>query len=344
MTFTPVTEKPAALLKVCPAYVETPLVPLPPVGAVKIVAKDETARMGLGSFKALGGVYAIAALLSEAHERQHGTPLSGEDFKTDRAREFASGTTFVCASAGNHGLSVAAGARIFGAGARVHLSATVPEGFAVRLQEKGADVIRSGAIYEESMAAASRDAETTGAVLLADGSWPGYTHPPSLVMEGYTVMAEEMREAFEKSGEWPTHVFLQAGVGGLAAAIACKIRENWSEQPQIFVVEPQAAPCLQEGAKQGEVVEVNGPVSEMGRLDCKEASLVALESLIQTANRFVTISDDEAALGVRFAHAAGLTTTPSGAAGLGAVLAAQRLDLDLKEGSRALVIISECEV
>ncbi|MEO1312206.1 MAG: pyridoxal-phosphate dependent enzyme, partial [Pseudomonadota bacterium] len=196
--------------------------------------------MGLGAFKALGGVYAVAALLRQGAAA--GVPVG--EMAGEAARNRASGTVFVCASAGNHGMAVAAGARLFGAGCRIHLAETVPEAFARRLAAKGAEVVRSGATYEASIAAAIADAAATGAVHLADGSWPGYTHAPRLVMEGYTVMAEEMRSALEGTGRWPSHVFLQAGVGGLAAAVAVMIRRNWAVQPEIIVVEPEAAPCL----------------------------------------------------------------------------------------------------
>jgi diaminopropionate ammonia-lyase len=102
-----------------------------------------------------------------------------------------------------------------------------------RLSAKGAEVVRSGAVYEDSIAAAIADAEATGAIHLADGSWPGYTEPPRLVMEGYTVMAEETARDL-RSGEmaWPSHVYLQAGVGGMAAAVAAMIRSNWAVQPR----------------------------------------------------------------------------------------------------------------
>ena len=344
MTFSPNPAKPRALLTHCPAYQATPLQHLTSHGGVTIIAKDETQRMGLGSFKALGGVYAVAALLIQAHEQKTGQAVDPSSLTSDAFKAFAADYTFVCASAGNHAMAVAAGANIFGAKSRIHLARSVPESFADRLRAKNAEAIWSGDVYEESMKAASEDAETTGAILLADGSWPGYTEPPSLVMEGYTVMAEEMREAFEQSGEWPTHVFLQAGVGGLAAAIAHMIRENWTEQPEITIVEPTAAPCLLESNKQGVFAQVKGPVSNMGRLDCKEPSIVALDSLNKTATHFVAISDEEAIVGQDYSDANGIPSTPSGAAGLGGLLAGERLDLKLPKGSRALVIISEGQV
>src|SRR6056297_988170 len=137
--------RPEALLARCPAAAETPLVPLEGLGATAW-AKDERGRMGLGSFKALGAAYVIAHEAAEAG----GEDLSG---RADLSAALG-GRTYVTASAGNHGLSVAAGARVFGARAVIYLADTVPESFAQRLRDKGAEVVREGADYAASMAAA----------------------------------------------------------------------------------------------------------------------------------------------------------------------------------------------
>lgn len=322
--------RPLAAIHTCPVYAASPL-RLFDIEDRRIAVKDETARMGLGAFKALGGVYAVGCLIAEAA----GLPFTGETAKSPAMQAQAARMTFVCASAGNHGMAVASGARLFGARARIHLSDTVPEDFAMRLRAKGAEVVRSGAVYEESIAAAIEDAATTGAIHLADGSWPGYTEPPRLVMEGYTVMAEEMRAAFEASGDWPSHVYLQAGVGGLAAAVAARIRASWSVQPRIVVVEPDAAPCLRDSVAAGQILSVEGPVSVMGRLDCKTPSLLAYDILRDATDEWVTVTDAEAEAAARLATERGLPTTPSGAAGLAACLAADPAP------ERPLVVVSE---
>ncbi len=331
MTYTDLLDhrKPAALLRACPAHHPSPLERASLAGR-DIFIKDETARMGLGAFKALGGVYAVAQLIAAAMKR----PLTGEEFNGKAVRDAARAMTFVCASAGNHGLAVAAGARLFGARARIHLADTVPEEFARRLRDKGAEVVRSGATYEDSIAAAIEDADRSDAVHLADGSWPGYTEPPRLVMEGYTVMADEMRMQLAALGTWPSQVYLQAGVGGLAAAIALMIRKSWPQQPEIVIVEPDAAPCLGESVRAGTIVTVEGPVSNMGRLDCKTPSMLAFEILREAADRYVTVSDEASAVAVGIAREAGFTTTPSGIAGLTACLQENR-------GDAPLVILSE---
>lgn len=341
--FRPDPSKPMRLLTECPAYCPSPLIGItePSNSNGQIILKDETNRMGLGSFKALGGVYAVAKLITEAWEAKHNTALAPDQLLSESVRGVARNMTFVCASAGNHGIAVAAGARLFSAKARVHLSETVPNTFEKRLRGIGAAVKRSGKTYEESMTAAIDDAASGSTVLLADSSWPEYIKVPSLVMEGYTVIAEELRRDFEKAGNWPTHVFLQAGVGGLAASLACMIRENWAVQPKIIIIEPDRAPCIKESVEAQRLVKVSGPASNMGRLDCKEPSIVALDVLNRTADNFILVSDQEAMKAVKVAEKLGIFTTPSGAAGMAGLLSCAKSNLGIDEHSRSLVILSE---
>ena len=309
-----------ALVARCPRAAETPLVAAPDLaraaGVAELHVKDERGRMGLGSFKALGAAHVIA-----------------RDAEAGRA----AGRTYVTASAGNHGMSVAAGAAAFGAAAQVFIAETVPESFAERLRATGAEVMRQGATYEDSMAAAEAHAEATGATLLSDSSWPGYTEPPHILMEGYLIL---MAEAVRQMPAPPTHIFVQAGVGGLAAAVAAHARRAWGDAPRIVVVEPELAPALQASTLAGHAVTTEGGVSEMGRLDCKTPSLIALRGLARDADDFVTITEDEAADGTARAAAAGLASTPSGAAGIAALLAAGD-GFGLDAASRVLAFLTE---
>ncbi|MDM8165512.1 pyridoxal-phosphate dependent enzyme [Roseovarius sp.] len=310
--------RPQALLARCPAAGMTPLTVLDGFGAT-VWAKDERGRMGLGSFKALGAAYVIA----------HEAEATGAE---DMSRALA-GRTYVTASAGNHGMSVAAGAGMFGAKAVVYLAETVPEGFAQRLRDKGAEVVREGAEYEASMAAAERAAAENGWTLLSDSSWPGYVDIPHRLMEGYLALAAE---AVEQCPETPTHIYLQAGVGGLAGACAAYFRSCWGGAPRIIVVEPAAAPALMESIRAGRPVVTEGPVSNMGRLDCKAPSLIALKGLARDADAFVTVSDAEAEGVLAELEAQGMATTSSAAAGIAAVK-----EMNPGAGARVLVVISE---
>ncbi len=327
-----------SLLGRCPAARKTPLLDRPELarqlGVAELRLKDESTRMGLGSFKALGAAYVIAR---EAARR--GDAGSAPAAARDLAR-ILEGTTYACASAGNHGLSLAAGARLFGGRAVVYLSQGVPEAFAHRLRRYGARVVRAGDDYEQSMAAARSDAERQGWTLLSDSSWPGYTELPERVMQGYLVMGAEVLEA---SPEPPSHIFLQAGVGGLAAAMAALFRQHWAGAPVIVVVEPDAAPALMESIRAGRPVKVDGAASIMGRLDCKQPSHLALGELARSADHFVTVTDSECAATVEWLAVHGVATTPSGAAGVAGLqhAGAVRESLGLDAASRILAFITE---
>ncbi|THH38039.1 pyridoxal-phosphate dependent enzyme [Aliishimia ponticola] len=315
------SDRPARTATFCGEAPPTPLIDAraaaKAAGVAALHIKDERPRMGLGSFKALGAAYVIAC-----------------DHEDGRA----AGQTYVTASAGNHGLSVAAGAAAFGAQAVIYLSQTVPESFAARLRDLGAQVVRAGETYEDSMAAAQQAAQDEGAILLSDSSWPGYVDRPHRLMEGYTKL---MAEVFEQIPQPPTHIFLQAGVGGLAGAAAAMARKEWGDSPIIVVVEPDAAPALHDSIAACAPVTTQGPVSIMGRLDCKEPSLIALKGLAHDADHFALISEEEAQRGTDWAAGFDMGSTPSGAAGVAALIAAQPGQFGLGPTSRVLAILSE---
>ncbi len=319
------------LLSLCPAYKPSPLYPVTEENR-SVWIKDETDRMGLGSFKALGGVYAVARVV----EQETGIQFDETPESLASIKSLAKDISFVCCSAGNHGLAVACGASLFGASARVYLSNEVPLSFTGRLEAQGATVVRAGDTYEQSMDAASNDSESTGALLLADAAWEGYTERPRLIMEGYTVLVDEMTAEFEDTGTWPTHVYLQAGVGGLAAAVAYQIRATWPQQPVLTVVEPEFAACLKTSVALGQLTTVEGDVSVMHRLDCKTPSTISLEILKSAGCQYVTVSEEQAQAACDKLAAERLLSTPSGVAGFAAFLQA-----DLPQSASALVIVSE---
>ena len=313
-----------ALLARCPNAAETEMLQAPNIAQdlniAQLSVKDERTRMGLGSFKALGAAYVIA----------HSAIIKGEA---------QSAKTYVTASAGNHGLSLAAGAKAFGAASVIFLSQSVPEAFAKRLIAHGATVERAGETYEQSMSAAQAAAKKNGWTLLSDSSWPGYSDLSHRLMEGYTVF---MAEA-ERQISAPSHIFLQAGVGGLAGSAAAMARKIWGEAPVIVVVEPRHAPALHGCIQADDFTAATGPGSAMGRLDCLEASLIALKGLAKDADVFALISEEEGQAGANYAAAHQMESTPSGAAGLAGLLAspAHRAALKLDANSHALVILSE---
>ena len=307
--------QPKTLLSRCPLANVTPLSALTGFGgAGEVYVKDERMRMGVGSFKALGAAYVIAHAAQKADQ---------------------SGITYVTASAGNHGISVAAGAQAFGAQSVIFLSHQVPKGFAARLEEHGAKVVFAGDDYAQSLEAAETAAEKAGWTLLSDTSWDNYLEKPRRLMEGYLVAAEE---ATEQIPEPPTHILLQAGVGGLACAAAAYFRQVWRAYPEIIVVEPFAAAALYKSIENGKLLTADGPASTMGRLDCKTPSLIALNGLARDADTFLLISDAEVEAALPAIKEQNLETSPSG----GAPMAALYHGIEgIDAQSRVLCFVSE---
>ncbi|GEM75836.1 diaminopropionate ammonia-lyase [Vibrio sagamiensis] len=333
--------KPLLWLTNCTDYEPTPLIELASlseaIGSSTLFIKNETNRMGLGSFKALGGAYAVFSLAEEKLGRilkRNPSPKEVIQLSHDYLKE----EIICCASAGNHGLSVAKGATILGLKCEVFISEHVPSVFEKRLQQVGAKVIRAGMTYEESMSNALSRSQVDKVSLITDSSWVGETYYPSLVMQGYSVLAQEMLDEFKRLTQWPTHVILQAGVGGMAAAITQHIRDKWPVQPEIMVVEPEWANCLQQSVKNGVITSVKGAVSNMGRLDCKEPSILAFDILKSGANRFVTITDEQATEAKNMLCKFGINTTTSGAAGLAGLMFST-----IPSNARPLIIVTETQ-
>ncbi|WP_324830277.1 diaminopropionate ammonia-lyase [Pseudomonas saxonica] len=284
-----------------PGYAPTPLRELSglakEVGVAKMYYKDEADRFGLNSFKALGGAYAVSRLLvREVKNRCGVTDVTVDDLLSGRYREVTQGITVTCATDGNHGRSVAWGAQRFGCKCIIYIHATVSIGRKEAIEQYGAQVIRTAGTYDDSVRQAADDAEREGRFVVSDTSYEGYMDVPKDVMQGYAVMADEALRQLPV-GELPTHIFLQGGVGGLAAAVCAHFWEKLgTERPQFVVVEPDKAACLYESARAGHPVAVHGTLDTvMAGLACGEVSLLAWEILYTGTKAFLT-TDDESAL------------------------------------------------
>jgi diaminopropionate ammonia-lyase len=275
----------------------TPLVALPglalQLGVAAIHIKDEGYRLGLGSFKALGGSYAVIRIVLEEASRRVGRKLDVDELQTLDAKAAARAMTLTCATDGNHGRSVAVGAQLVGAKCAIFVHAGVSNERIVAIARHGAEIIQINGNYDESVAEASRVAEERGWIVVSDTSWPGYERIPSFVMQGYTAL---LSEALRELPELPTHVFVQAGVGGIAAAVAGHLLLRLNEKRPFFtVVDPSRAACLFESARAGHIVKVpHGEPTVMAMLECYEPSLVAWRILSRAADAFMTVEDKEA--------------------------------------------------
>ncbi|MDI3338359.1 diaminopropionate ammonia-lyase [Defluviimonas aestuarii] len=335
-------------------YTPTPLVSLKAlaqkIGVSAVLYKHEGPRFGLGSFKALGGSYAALRVLQREISKRVGKEVSLADIREGRYRDAAAGITLVSATDGNHGRSLAWGCQRFGAPCRIYIHAEVSEGRAEAMRDLGAEVIRIDGDYDDSVDLAKSEAAANGWFVVSDTSWPGYSQPPRDVMAGYGVMTREICETLDEA---PTHVFLQGGVGGLAAGVAAGVRQHWGDKaPRVVIVEPELAACLFESAKAGTPTSV--VIEEetlMAGLSCGEPSPLAWEILADEASDFVTIPESVVAPTVRLL-ARPLPGDPaieageSAVAGLAALIAA-RADaglsskLGLDATSRVLLIGSE---
>jgi len=337
-----------------PGYAPTPLRRLNGLAAAAGLAalhvKDEAPRFGLGSFKALGGAYAVLRVLRRAlAEAGIAAPITVADLMAGRWREQVSGLTVCCATDGNHGRSVAWGAGRYGCRCVIYVHATVSQARADAIAHYGAEVSRVAGNYDDSVRKAAEDAAANGWVVVSDTSYPGYMEIPRDVMQGYTVMVDE---AVGQIDQPPTHVFIQGGVGGLAAAVTAQTWEAWGlDRPRIVVVEPDQAACLYESIRAGHPVAVHGALDTlMAGLACGEVSLLAWEVLDEGAHDVLTVPD-AAAVEVMRLLASGRFDAPfvsgeSATAGLAGCLLAMadpalRAALTLDADSRVLVFSTE---
>jgi diaminopropionate ammonia-lyase len=343
-----------AMLRLHPSYKVTPLQPLDAlaktigVGAIHI--KDESARLGLGSFKALGGAYAVVGLVLEEATRTLNRPVSATELLDPNIRAIFRRVTVGCATDGNHGRSVAAGANLVGCAASIFVHDGVSEERVAAIARFGADIIRVKGNYDDAVVEAERVCKAEGWIIVSDTSWPGYERIPRLVMQGYTAMVSEV---LAKIPQPPTHVFLQAGVGGFAASVAANLALTLGhDRPKFIVVEPDRAACLFASNRAGRPVKVEPTEpTVMAMLECYEPSLLAWGVLSRLADAYMTISDADAIEAMKClarpnGSGASVIAGESGGAGLAGLIEASRTPanralLGLDRDSRVLLFNTE---
>ena len=253
-------------------YLSTPLISLNKLNEKlklnKIFYKDESKRFHLKSFKALGGAYAVEKI------------IKGNDKNV-----------ISTATAGNHGRSVAWGAQKNGLECKIFISEFVSESRAKVMRNFGADVIRVKGNYEDSLNECIMQSNKNNWQIVQDVAWEDYKLVPKLTMAGYSVMMKEISEQIKN--EKISHVILQAGVGGMAAAMVAGIARYLDYIPQIIVVEPDSAACVLESINKGKIEKISiEKESIMGGMSCGEVSLVPWEILKNSVHFCVTVSDD----------------------------------------------------
>jgi len=254
-------------------YVPTPLIKLnklrDQLGFKEIYYKDEDKRFNLKSFKALGGAFAVNKI---ANEKKN--------------------IVVATATAGNHGRSVAWGAQRLGLKCKIFISEFVSEARADAMRNLNADVIRIKGNYDASLKECIKQSEKNNWEIIQDVSWEGYKEVPKLIMAGYTIMVKEILEQLKNNSF--THVFLQAGVGGMAAAMIAGFAKFSTNIPKFIIVEPENANCVFKSIENNKPTTVN-IIKEtiMGGMSCGDVSTVAWEILKNSVNHSLTISDEE---------------------------------------------------
>ena len=251
-------------------YEPTPLISLHKLSRKlklnNIFYKDESKRFHLKSFKALGGAYAV-----------------------EKATIDNKNLTVTTATAGNHGRSVAWGAQRLGLNCKIFISEYVSEARANSMRNLDAEVIRVNGNYEKSLEECVAQANKNGWEIIQDVAWENYETVPKLTMAGYSVMIKEISN---QTNQYITHVFLQAGVGGMASGAIAGIAKYFKRIPKIIIVEPENADCVLKSIDKGSLQKVDiKKESIMGGMSCGEVSLVPWKILKESVDICTSISD-----------------------------------------------------
>jgi diaminopropionate ammonia-lyase len=256
-------------------YKTTPLITLnklsKELNLKNIFYKDEDKRFDLKSFKALGGAYAVEKV-------------------TKGNKDIVVAT----ATAGNHGRSVAWGARRLGLKCKIFISEFVSDARGQAMADLGADVVKVKGNYEKSLIECIKQSTENNWQIVQDVAWKDYMQVPKYTMAGYSVM---MREIIDQiNNEKITHIILQAGVGGMAGAMVAGIARYLNNVPVTLVVEPDSAACVLESIKTGKIEKIDiKRESLMGGMSCGEVSLVPWEILKNSVKHCISLPDDDIA-------------------------------------------------
>jgi diaminopropionate ammonia-lyase len=341
--------RPRDLHRTLPGYEVTPLHRLDGLaeeaGLAEVWVKDESLRLGLPSFKILGGAWAVHRLVLQ----QAGRELEGTGIEDLREAAATLGeVTLATATDGNHGRGVARMAKLLGFGAVVYVPTGTAQGRIEAIESEGAKVVVDPGNYDDAVDRAAREAAEHGWLAVADVARDEEDRVPDWVMDGYDTIFDEADEQLPGP---PTAVFLQAGVGALTGAgLRHYLRTadaSGDIRPRFATVEPLSAACLLESADAGELLTIDaGQESIMAGLNCGTPSSGAWPVIEASVDVYLAIPDELARQAMRRLADAGIVSGESGAAGLAGLLAAledpeAREALHLDEASRVLILNTE---
>jgi len=256
-------------------YSPTPLIELDKLSKElnlnKIFYKDESKRFDLKSFKALGGAYAVEKVSN-----------GNKDI------------VVATATAGNHGRSVAWGARRLGLKCKIFVSEFVSDARGQAMADLGADVVKVKGNYEKSLIECIKQSTDNNWQIVQDVAWKDYMIVPKYTMAGYTVMMKEIVDQINENKI--THIILQAGVGGMAGAMVAGIARYLDNIPVTITVEPDSAACVLESIRTGKIEKIDiKRESLMGGMSCGEVSLVPWDILKNSVRYCISLPDDDIA-------------------------------------------------
>ncbi len=316
-------------------YVPTPLTDLPEVasrlGVGRVLAKDESTRLGLGAFKGLGASWAVRMAVSDHHGS---APL-----------------TVVAATDGNHGRAVARFARKLGHRATVYIPRGVHPIAVQNILGEGADLVRVDGTYDDAVAAACGAAEAAGAVLVQDTAWDGYEDIPAAIIDGYDTLFREIDDQLnDVSAAGPALTVVPTGVGSLLHAALIHYRSDRLHAGTALVsVEPDTAACVQASLAEGTPVTVDTGTTIMAGLNCGTPSSTAWPFIINGLDAATTVSDAAATAAAHTLASYGVDAGPCGAASLASLEAIltgrehpeRRQHLRLTPDSTVVLLVTE---
>jgi diaminopropionate ammonia-lyase len=330
-------------------YAPTPLCRLPALagrlGLKNFYVKDESFRFGLNAFKSLGATWALARILAD----RLGQPVSRLEFslfKQPAVREKIQNLVFTTATDGNHGRGLAWAAGQLGCKSVIFMPAGTVKSRVENIEKEGAQVCVTDMNYDDTVRLAADAARRNGWTIVQDTAWEGYEQIPAWIVQGYATMAAESLEQIRNDGgNLPTHVFVQAGVGSMAAAVVGYFASQLKQDlPLFFIMESDQADCMYKSAvaDDGRPRAVGGEMNTiMAGLACGEANPFAWEILRDFSTGFLSCSDGVAVRGMQLLATPGTSDSPivsgeSGALGPGLVdcLMTDPRFSDLKEKMR----------
>lgn len=322
-----------------PQYTETPLTGLDALaanlGLKGLYVKDESYRFGLNAFKVLGGSYAIAKYIAKLVGCDV-SEMTYERLTSAELKEQIGQVTFFTATDGNHGRGVAWAANKLGQKSVVYMPKGSTQTRLRNICAEGADATLIDGNYDEAVRmAAAESAKVSNSVVVQDTAWEGYEEIPNWIMQGYGTMVSEADRQLTACGVTPTHVFVQAGVGSLAAAVQGYFTSTYGERcPAITIVEPDTVACLYRSAEAKNYRIIEGDTHTiMAGLNCGSPNIVSWELLKNYASFFAACPDWVSAKGMRMLSSPlpgdeRIISGESGAVGAG-LLAAAMLHKDM---------------